>query len=78
MMVFQKTLARANETRSFRIEHVPEVGWQTTELADEHGRGRDSSGRGRSHNDENELNARMFVTQQHGMNQVFEIVRVGR
>ena len=43
-------------------------------------RDRDSSGRGRGKDDDKDrdLDARMFVTQQHGMNQLFEIVRVQR
>jgi hypothetical protein len=35
MALFQKKLARASETRSFRIEHGPSAGWRTSELAND-------------------------------------------
>ena len=35
MAIFQKTLVRASETRTFHIEHVDAVGWQTRELAND-------------------------------------------
>ena len=35
MALFQKTLARASETVSFRIEHVAAAGWRTTKLAND-------------------------------------------
>jgi hypothetical protein len=35
MSVFQKTLVRATETRSFHIERNPSIGWQTRTLAND-------------------------------------------
>src|SRR5262249_29277709 len=35
MALFQKKLARASETRAFRIEHVPAIGWRTSKLAND-------------------------------------------
>jgi hypothetical protein len=35
MALFQMTLARARETRSFCIEHVPAAGWRTSKLAND-------------------------------------------
>jgi hypothetical protein len=31
--IFQKTLVRASESRTFQIEHVADAGWQTRVLA---------------------------------------------
>jgi hypothetical protein len=35
MPLFQKTLVRASETRSFQIVHSASSGWQTCELAND-------------------------------------------
>ena len=35
MALFQKTLTRASETRSFQVEHIPTAGWRTIELAND-------------------------------------------
>jgi hypothetical protein len=35
MALFEKTLVRASETRSFQIEHVASAGWQTCEIAND-------------------------------------------
>jgi hypothetical protein len=36
MALFQKTLVRASETRSFHIEQSAPVGWRTTATANDH------------------------------------------
>ena len=35
MPLFQKTLVRASETRSFRIDHIVSTGWRTCEMAND-------------------------------------------
>ena len=35
MLLFEKTLVRANETRSFLIQYAPSIGWESRETANQ-------------------------------------------